>query len=246
MIVRTSVGGRSVRIALSNAYGAAPLMIGAAHIALRAKDSAIVAGSDRALTFNGKPTCSIPVGAFLLSDSVSLDIPKLGDLAITVYVPGDTGIATTHSVGLHTTYIQSGDVTAAPDIAASATTASYYWLTSVEVAASPAAAAVVAFGDSITDGTRSTPNANASWPSYLAQRLNNIAVLNQGISANRVLRDGFGVSALTRFDRDVIGQPGVKWVDGTRRHQRYRCGNRTGFCIRAPSERARFRDRDGR
>ena len=212
MIVHTSIGGRSVRIALSNAYGATPLMIGAAHIALRAKDSAIVAGSDRALTFNGKPTCSIPVGAFLLSDSVSLDIPKLSDLAITVYVPGDTGIATTHSVGLHTTYIQSGDVTAAPDIAASATTGSYYWLTSVEVSASPGAAAVVTFGDSITDGTRSTPNANASWPSYLAQRLNNIAVLNQGISANRVLRDGFGVSALTRFDRDVIAPPGVKWV----------------------------------
>lgn len=212
MIVRTSIGGNSVRVALSNAYGAAPLAIGAAHIALRAKDSAIVPGSDRPLLFNGKPGCSIPVGAFLLSDPVSLSVPKLSDLAISVYVPGDTGVATTHSVGLHTTYIQSGDVTAAPEITGAKTTASWYWLTSVEVAAPAGTGAMVAFGDSITDGTRSTPNANASWPSYLAQRLSNVAVLNQGISANRVLRDGFGVSALARFDRDVLSQPGVKWV----------------------------------
>jgi lysophospholipase L1-like esterase len=212
MIVRTTIGGSTVRIALSNAYGAVPLTIGAAHIALRAKDSAIVPGSDRALTFNGKPGCSIPVGAFLLSDPVSLNVPKLGDLAISVYAPGDTGPATTHSVGLHTTYIQSGDATAAPEIAPSATTAAYYWLASVDVLAPPGTAAVVTFGDSITDGTRSTPNANAAWPSYLAQRLNNVAVLNEGISANRVLRDGFGVSALARFDRDVLSQPGVKWV----------------------------------
>jgi lysophospholipase L1-like esterase len=212
MVVHTSIGGRRVRVGLSNAYGAAPLAIGAAHIALRAKDSAIVAGSDRALTFNGKPTCSIPVGAFLLSDPVALEVPRLGDLAISVYVPGDTGIATTHSVGLHTTYIKPGDATGAAEIADAVTTASWYWISSVEVAAPANMAAVVTFGDSITDGTRSTPNADASWPSFLAQRLANIAVLNQGISANRVLRDGFGASALARFDRDVLSQSGVKWV----------------------------------
>jgi lysophospholipase L1-like esterase len=213
MVVRTSIGGRRVRVALSNAYGAAPLTVGGAHIALRGKDSAIVAGSDHALTFNGKPTCSIPVGAFLLSDPVAMDVPKLGDLAISVFVPGDTGIATTHSVGLQTTYIKSGDTTAAADMAdAPVKTASWYWISSVEVSAPAATAAVVTFGDSITDGTRSTPNANAAWPSFLAQRFGNIAVLNQGISANRVLRDGFGVSALARFNRDVLSQPGVKWV----------------------------------
>jgi lysophospholipase L1-like esterase len=212
MIVRSSISGHSVRVALSNAYGSTPLAIGAAHVALRAKDSAIVAGSDRPLLFNGKPTCSIPVGAFLLSDPVALEVPKLGDLAISVYVPGDTGVATTHSVGLHTTYIKTGDVTAAAEITDAVTTASWYWIASVEVAAPAATAAVVTFGDSITDGTRSTANADASWPAFLARRLTNVAVLNQGISANRVLRDGFGVSALARFDRDVLSQPGVKWV----------------------------------
>jgi lysophospholipase L1-like esterase len=212
MVLRTSIAGHRVRISLSNAYGAAPLTVGAVHIALRSKDSAITAGSDKAVTFNGKPGCSIPVGAFLLSDPIAFEVPKLGDLAISVYVPGDTGIATTHSVGLHTTYIKGGDTTGAADMADGTTTAAYYWLASVEVAAPANTAAVVTFGDSITDGTRSTPNANAAWPSYLAQRLNGVAVLNEGISANRVLRDGFGVSALARWNRDVLSLPGVKWV----------------------------------
>lgn len=219
MVVRTTIGGTRVRVQLSNAYGTAPLSIGAAHIALRAKDSEITAGSDRPLLFAGKPTCSIPVGAALLSDPVELAVPKQSDLAVSVYVPGDTGFATLHSVGLHTTYIsKEGDVTASASIADATTALSWYWLTGVEVNAPSDTATIVAFGDSITDGTRSTPNADASWPAFLARRLQSnpatagIAVLNQGISANRVLRDGFGQSALARFDRDVLSVPGVKWM----------------------------------
>jgi lysophospholipase L1-like esterase len=219
MIVHTSIGGRRVRIELSNAYGSAPLTIGSTHIALRDKESAIVAGSDRALAFNGKPSCSIPVGAAMLSDPVDLDVPALGDLAVSVYVPGDTGPATTHSVGLHTTYIsKQGDVTGESALADSITSQSWYWLSGVEVLAPADAAAIVTFGDSITDGTRSTPNTDSSWPSFLARRLAantataNLAVLNEAISANRMLRDGIGVSALSRFDRDVLGQNSVKWM----------------------------------
>ncbi len=213
MIVHTSVGGRRVRVQLSNAYGAAPLTVGAAHIAIHGKDSAIVPDSDRALFFNGKPACTIPAGAFLLSDPVNLEVPPLGDLAVSVYLPADTGPATNHSVGLHTTYIsKQGEVTGAATILDSTTAQSWYFLSGIEVLAPGDAAAVVTFGDSITDGTRSTPNTDSSWPSFLARRLSNIAVLNEGISANRVLRDGIGSSALARFDRDVLGQAGVKWV----------------------------------
>src|SRR5215472_9296045 len=115
MIVRTSIGGRRVRVQFSNAYGATMLTLGSAHVALRDKESAIVAGSDRALMFDGKPSASIPPGAFLVSDPVDLDVPKLGDLAISVFVPGDSGTLTTHATGLHTTYItKTGDFTAAP------------------------------------------------------------------------------------------------------------------------------------
>ena len=219
MIVHTSIGGSRVRIQLSNTFGATPLRIGSAHIALRAKDSAIVPGSDRALTFSGRPSFAIPPGAAIVSDPVNLDVPSRGDLAVSVFVPGDTGPATQHSVGLHTTYIsKQGDATGAQEMADATKSESWYWLSSVEVVAPANAAAVVTFGDSITDGTRSTPNTDSSWPSFLAARLQSnpttsrIAVLNEGISGNRITRDGIGPAGLGRFERDVLAQPDVRWV----------------------------------
>jgi lysophospholipase L1-like esterase len=218
MIARTSIGGRRVRIELSNAFGSIPLVIGAAHIAVRDKESAIVAASDRALLFGGRPACWIPPGATEISDAVNLDVPAASDLAVSIYVPENATADTMHAVGLHTTYIsKEGDSTAAPTLADATTTQSFYFLTNVDVVAPVDAAAIVAFGDSITDGAVSTPNTDHSWPSLLARRLaasggSNIAVLNQGISGNRLLRDGAGVSALARFDRDVLAQPGVKWL----------------------------------
>ncbi len=218
MIAHTSIGGRRVRIELSNAFGSMPLVIGAAHVAMRDKESGIVPASDRALLFSGRPTCWIPVGATVISDAVSLDVPAAGDLAVSIYIPDAATADTMHAVGLHTTYIsKEGDTTAAAAMADAATTQSFYFLTNVDVLAPPDAAAIVTFGDSITDGAVSTPNTDRSWPSYLARRLSaagatNIAVLNQGISGNQLLRDGAGVNALARFDRDVLAQPGVKWL----------------------------------
>jgi lysophospholipase L1-like esterase len=218
MIAHTSIGGRRVRIELSNAFGSTPLMIGTAHIALRDKESAIVPASDRALLFAGKPSCWIPPGATEISDAVNLDVPAASDLAVSIYVPENATADTMHAVGLHTTYIsKEGDSTAAPAMADATTAQSFYFLTNVDVVAPPDAAAIVAFGDSITDGAASTPNADHSWPTLLARRLaanggSNISVLNQGISGNRLLRDGAGISALARFDRDVLVQPGVKWL----------------------------------
>jgi lysophospholipase L1-like esterase len=218
MIAHTTIGGQRVRLELSNAFGSTPLVIGATHIALREKDSAIVPASDRAVLFGGRPTCWIPPGATELSDPVNLEVPAESDLAVSIYVPGNERAETMHAVGLHTTYIsKEGDVTAQPMITDAITAQSYYWLTNIDIAATQDAAAIVAFGDSITDGAVSTPNTDRSWPSFLARRLAanggaNIAVLNQGISGNRLLRDGAGVSALARFDRDVLSQPGVKWL----------------------------------
>jgi lysophospholipase L1-like esterase len=219
MIVHTSIGGRRVRIQLSNAYSSAPLAVGAAHIAIRNKDAAIAPASDRPLSFNGKQSCLIPPGALMLSDPVDLDVPQLGDLAISLYLPGETGPPTVHNLGLHTTYVsKQGDLTAQLTIPDAATSQSWYWLTGVDVMAPANTAAIVAFGDSITDGARSTPDTNHNWPSFLAQRLlsnpgtANLAIIDEGIAGNRVLRDAQGVSALARFDRDVLAQAGVKWV----------------------------------
>jgi lysophospholipase L1-like esterase len=219
MMVRTSIGGRRLRIRLSNAFGAAPIALGTAHLAIRAKDSAIVPDSDRSLSFNGKPGCTIAPGVVLLSDPVELNVPPVTELAVSLYFPGETGPPTTHFTALHNTYIsKEGDLTANSEIPEPVTTQSYYWLAGIDVAAAPDAALLVAFGDSITDGARSTAETNHSWPALLAARLAankataEIAVANLGIGGNRVLRDGSGASALARFDRDVLSQPGVKWV----------------------------------
>jgi lysophospholipase L1-like esterase len=219
MIVRTSIGGSRIRVQFSNAFGTTPLDMGAAHIAIRSKDSAIVAGSDRPLSFNGKASARILPGAVLLSDPVDLAVPKLSDLAISVYVPGSSGVASQHSQALHTTYISvQGDTTGQLEMTDATTTRAWYWISSVDVLAPADAGAIVAFGDSITDGTTSTVDANRSWPSLLSERLvanratANVSVLNMGIAGNRVLGDGAGVAALARFDRDVLSQPGVKWL----------------------------------
>jgi lysophospholipase L1-like esterase len=222
MVVHTSIGGRRARVQLSNAFGTTPLKIGAAHVALREsrdKESAIVPASDHALTFSGKASFTIPPGAEIISDPLDLDVPKLGDLVISVYVPGEVPAPTTHGTGLHTTYIsKAGDFTAAPSIADATKSQAWYLISSVDVMAPPDTRLVVAYGDSITDGATSTPDTDSSWPSQLAQRLlgnkatSNVAIVNQGISGNRVLSDGAGVSALARFDRDVLAQPGVQWI----------------------------------
>jgi lysophospholipase L1-like esterase len=220
MVIRTSIPGRKLRIRLANQFGGATVKVGAAHLALRAKASAIVEGSDRALTFDGKPGATLGPGVVLLSDPVELNVPALADVAVSLYFPGDTGAPTTHATALHTTYIsKEGDTTAAPDMAdGSTTTVAYYWLAGIDVAAPTNAAAIVTYGDSITDGARSSNESNHAWPALLAARLNAnkataaIGVANMGIGGNRVLRDGAGASALARFDRDVLTQPGVKWV----------------------------------
>jgi lysophospholipase L1-like esterase len=219
MTVRASIGGSQLRVHLSNAFGTVPLVVGDAHIALHGTDSAIVPGSDRALTFDGKPSVTIPIGAEMISDPVALAVTPLADMSVSVYVPGDSGPASTHALGLHTTWISAaGDFAGAPDIADAEKTQSWYWVSDIDVQAPADSATIVAFGDSITDGATSTPDTTRSWPSDLAQRLAadpahaHIAVINQGISGNKILSDGAGVSALARFDRDVLSPPGVKWL----------------------------------
>jgi lysophospholipase L1-like esterase len=220
-IVHVSIGGERVRVVLSNAFGTVPLVVGAAHVALRAKDAAIEPKSDRPLTFGGSPSATIAAGAVVVSDPVSLTVPAFADLAIDTYLPGDTAASpsplTTHAGALQTNYVSTdGDHTGAADLPVMTTTQAWFFLARVEVEAPERVGAIVAFGDSITDGTRSTPNTNSRWPDQLAKRLaasnTKMAVVNEGIAGNRVLCDGAGVSALARFDRDVLVQTGATHV----------------------------------
>ena len=211
-IARVSLGGSRVRVELSNEFGEHPLIIGAAHVALADKGSAIVPGSDRALTFGGSPTVTIPPGAPVLSDPLELAVPPLGSVAVSLYLPEIAPTATWHWEGVQTAYISGpGDFTGATDFTPALTTTSRIFLSGIMVDKSQVARAVVTFGDSITDGATSTPDANHRWPDFLAERLvaagAEVAVLNEGISGARVLRDRMGDNALARFERDVLSHP---------------------------------------
>jgi lysophospholipase L1-like esterase len=191
-------------------------------VALAGQGPAIVAGSDRALAFGGRPFVAIPPGAPVLSDPVELLVPALGSLAISLYLPGYTEAATAHQVGAQTAYVADQDQTAAAEMASGLTFLNRFFLSGVWTNVADRIPAIVTFGDSITDGTASTPDTNNRWPDHLARRLmaepgdpngqGRAAVINAGISGNRVLTDGAGVSALARFERDVLGQPGVTHV----------------------------------
>jgi lysophospholipase L1-like esterase len=222
-IVHVSIGGDTIRVRLSNAYGTKALDVGAAHVALRESGSGIVTGSDRTLTFHGRSSVSIPSNALVLSDPVKLNLPAGGDLAISIFVPKETAATGIHYSAQQTAYIGTGDLTGAATFSDPVTITSWVFLTGVDVLAPQAASTVVAFGDSITDGARSTVDANHRWPDILSARLRAapgakpLGVLDAGIGGNRILHDAsanvrFGVNALARFDRDVLAQPGVQYV----------------------------------
>jgi lysophospholipase L1-like esterase len=220
-VVHISLGGNAVRIKLTNEFGTEPLTIGAAHVAVGAGGGSSQPGTDHALTFHGKPSATIPAGAFILSDPLSMQVAPLSDLIVSVYLPEQhIRNMTCHSFADETNYILKGDATAAPTADNSSPIYSWCFVNGVDVStnASDHAASIVAFGDSITDGAASTRDANHRWPDILAARLQadkrtaHLGVLNEGIGGNRVLRDGYGPSALARFDRDVIAQSGVKYL----------------------------------
>ena len=222
LIVHPSMGGDRVRIVLSNAFGTAPLVVGAANVALRDSEAAIVSKSSRQLKFSGSASTTVPSGAIMISDPVDLVLPTAADLVVDLYVPGDTAASgsalTMHTGANQTSYVSStGNFAGAETFPVATTTASWFVLSRVEVTAPPAAGAIVALGDSITDGSRATLNANHRWPDLLAQRLTaangpRMAVLNAGIAGNRVLLDNAGPNALARFERDVLSQTGVTHV----------------------------------
>ena len=215
-VLRIGLGGRRLRLVLSNDYGREPLAIGAVRVALAGTASAIAPGSDRAVLFDGKPRATVPPGAPLVSDPVDLGVAPLARLSVSVWLPGRAATATFHWDGRASAWIVAGDQTAAArlDTAAATTTGARLFLAAVQVETEAPAATVVAIGDSITDGNGATMDADTRWPDFLAARLapSNVAVLNAGISGARLLGDRMGANALARFDRDVLSQPRVRSV----------------------------------
>lgn len=218
-LVRVSIGGKRLRVRLSNAFGTAPLTIAGAHVALaNGAVSAILPDTSRPLAFHGRGSVTIPAGAVAVSDPVDFALPPLADVALSLYLRGAPDAITLHPGSRTTSYLQPGDARTAADFAAPAKIDHWYFVNGIDVEAGPEAAAVVVLGDSITDGRGSTTNGNDRWPDRLARRLQanpataQVAVLNHGIGGNRLLRDGLGPNALARFDRDVLAQTGVRWL----------------------------------
>ncbi|MGA8400179.1 MAG: SGNH/GDSL hydrolase family protein [Stellaceae bacterium] len=214
---RVSIGGDTVRVRISNAYGVRPLGIGAAHLALRGEAATIVPGSDRVLTFGGEPKATIAAGAVLVSDPVALQVKPLADLAVSFHLPQDlpATFGITGRYARQTNYISPvGDFTGETAMPVGRLTDDWYFLCGVDVVAPKETLGVVAVGDSLTDANISTHDGHYSWPSQLARRLiarggRPIAVMNQGLGGNRILHDVRGDSGLRRLDRDVIAEPGA-------------------------------------
>lgn len=212
--VRTSIGGKQFRIVLSNEYTDTPTQIGETHAAIAGEGSKIVAGTDHVVTFGGQTKAMVPAGAPLVSDPVDLPLDALSHLSISIYLPQATPISTFHWDGKQTAYIGDGNQTASHAIAAAQTTDARILVSEILVDAPANDGAVIAIGDSITDGNGATLDADNRWPDFLAKRLasKHIAVLNAGISGARLLDDAMGMKASARFERDVLAQPGAKAV----------------------------------
>ncbi len=219
-VVHISLGGSAVRVVLTNEYGSDPLTIGAASIAFldspSQPHSVPVVPNPSRLAFGGKPSIIIPPGAIVISDPVTMKTDAFSNLLINLFIPAQTIThITRHTGALQTNFSAPGDLTTSVTH-----TPIYSWsfLKSVDVLAPANAGAVVAFGDSITDGAYATRDANARWPDDLARRLAtnpataNLSVLNEGIGGNRVLHDNTGPSALARFTRDALDQAGVRYI----------------------------------
>src|SRR3954463_8644901 len=217
---RISLGGERLRVRISNAYGNRPLTIGAAHIALRDKGPAVIAGSDRKLTFGGNDSAVIAAVAVLFSDPVELNAPALADLAVSFYLPGEVlaNFAITGRYARQTNYISPpGNFAAETVMPVGNLTDQWFFLCGVDVVAASEAGGIVALGDSLTDGNISTIDAFCRWPDQLARNLATkggrpVGVMNNGLGGNRILHDLRGDSGLRRFDRDVLAQPGVTHV----------------------------------
>ena len=216
MVIRPTIEGQRLRIRFSNELGTTPLSLGSAHIALVKENGSIVAGSDRQLTFGGETSVNIPAGAPMLSDPAELKFPAFAEVAVSIFLPKKSEPSTFHLLAQHASYITGpGDFSGAAEIPDAKVTRSWYWLAGMEVWAADRSAAIVTFGDSITDGFGAKEGEYGDWPNQLAKRLAEVkgqptlAVDNEGIGGNRILHDGAGVNALARFDRDVLSQPGV-------------------------------------
>jgi len=229
MIARVTIGGDAIRIRLDNTYGTSPLKIGSAYVGHRVQGAALAAGSNRQILFNRSRSVTIPVGDSVQSDPVAIKVLAQSDLAVSLYIPDANVHPSQHSFAQVTSYLSGNDSgdRAAEEASTpfTATTTSLFWLKAVDVSSTASSGAIVAFGDSITDGTCTTIDGHDRWEDLVAVRfvLNDNgagahkAVVNEGIGGNTITRVNIqpppdSTPGLERLDRDVLSHHGVTHV----------------------------------
>lgn len=217
-IAHVSIGGKSVRVALSNEYGTSPLVVGGASVGV-AVGLGLRPGSMQPLLFGGMPGISIPAGTLALSDPVALKVEPLSDVAVSIFLPAQPlPVLTAHTNAVQSNLRTVGNALAQDALPGGSPLGSYLFLKNIQVLAPAKAGTIVALGDSITDGAYVTRDSNRRWPDELARRLQadrktrDLGVVNEGIGGNRVLHNGTGPNALARLGRDALEQPGVRYV----------------------------------
>jgi lysophospholipase L1-like esterase len=217
-VVHATLGGSRIRVQFSNAYGNSAVTINCAHITVSAGGSAIDTSTDKKLSFGGASSITISAGQEIYSDALDFNVPPLSNLTVSIYFGTTSSNVTGHPGSRTTSYIQAGDAVTAASLPKAVKTDHWYILSRIDLLLDDSYGCVVTLGDSITDGRGSTTNGNNRWPDDLARRLAadpntaKVGVINQGIGGNAVVSGGLGPRALVRFDHDVIGQPGVRWV----------------------------------
>jgi len=217
-VVHVSIGGDSVRVKFSNEFSTSPVTLEAVHIALSTGGSAIDTTTDQALTFDGKPEVTMKPGASVTSDPFRFALKPRTDVTITIYFGDTLPDVTGHPGSRTTSYLLPGNEVSAANFSGAVQTDHWYVISGIDVVAPESAAAIVVLGNSIADGRGSGTNKQNRWPDELARRLQEnpgtryVAVLNEGIGGNCVLRNCLGPSALSRFERDVMNQRGVRWL----------------------------------
>jgi lysophospholipase L1-like esterase len=217
-VVRVSLGGDRLRARFSNEFSTSPVTLHAAHIAASAGGSAIDPHTGQTLEFDGEPQVTIDPGTAITSDPFQFTLEPQTNIAITIHF-GDTPPDVTGHPGSRTTsYLLPGNEVSSADLSGAVQTDHWYIINGIDVVATEPAAAIVVLGDSVSDGRGSGTNKQNRWPDELARRLQEnpgtrrVAVLNMGIGGNCVLYDCLGPTGLSRFQRDVLGQAGVRWL----------------------------------
>jgi len=218
-LIHLSIGGRALRVRLSNSYGAKPLTVAEVHVAMSGGGGAIEAGTDHRVTFGGEGAVVIPAESVAVSDPVALQTAAFADLAISIFVPAQTDLVLTyHSQAIATNYVAAGNQVALPTLNNPSKVNNWYLVNGVDVDAGPHAASIVILGASVVNGTHSTMDKNRRWPDDLAVRLQSLSptarlgVLNEGIGGNRILHNNTGLSGIARMDRDVLNQTNATFL----------------------------------